>query len=86
MILQDFALFCEGEQAGIPMLRALLISGRVGIDENSLVMHPRYLKQQMRTIWRLPWWFHVEERIFTEMNKSGVLSSVNIVHGMRYAR
>ena len=30
-----------------------------------LAMHSKYLKQQMRMIWRLPWWFyggtHIEE-------------------------
>ena len=26
-------------------------------------MHSRYTKQQMRMIWRLPWWFYAWEHI-----------------------
>ena len=46
---------------------------------DDLAVHSRYLKQQRRMIWRLPWWLYVGEQILTKMKKSGVLASVNIV-------
>ena len=36
-------------------------------------MSSRYLKQQMKMIWRLRWWFYVGAHIFTKLKKSGVL-------------
>ena len=33
---------------------------------DGLAMHSKYLKQQMKMIWKLPWWFYVEERILTK--------------------
>ena len=41
-------------------------------------MHSKYLKQQMKMIWKLPWWFYVEERILRKTKKSGVLAPVHI--------
>ena len=46
---------------------------------NDLAMHSRYLKQQMKMIWRLPWWFYMEEHILTKTKKSGVLAPVHIL-------
>ena len=46
---------------------------------DDLAVHSRYPKQQMKMIWRLPWWFYVGEHILTKMKKSGVLASVHIV-------
>ena len=44
---------------------------------DDLAMSSRYLKQQMKMIWRLPWWFYVGEHILTKMKKSGVLAPVH---------
>ena len=30
----------------------------------------------MKMIWKLPWWFYVEERILRKTKKSGVLTPV----------
>ena len=35
-------------------------NGRQITDD--LVMHSRYLKQHMKTVCRLPWWFYVGEQ------------------------
>ena len=40
-----------------------------------LAMHSKYLKQQMKMIWRLPWWFYVEERILRKTKKRPVKST-----------
>ena len=37
-----------------------------------MIWHSKYLKQQMKMIWKLPWWFYVEERILRKTNKSGL--------------
>ena len=39
-----------------------------------LAMNSKYLEQQMKMIWKLPWWFYVEERILRKTKKSGVLA------------
>ena len=44
---------------------------------DDLAMSSRYLKQQMKMIWMLQWWFHVEEHILTKLKKSGVLAPVH---------
>ena len=36
-----------------------------------------YLKQQMKIIWRLQWWFYVGKHILTKLKKSGVLAPVH---------
>ena len=43
-------------------------------------MHSKYLKQQMKMIWRLPGWFYVEERILRKTKKSEVSLSLKLVY------
>ena len=44
-----------------------------------LAVHSKYLKQQMKMIWKLPWLFYMEERILRKMKKSGVLAPAHIL-------
>ena len=43
----------------------LIETGRVGMDRHDWFgnEYPNTLEQQMKMIWKLPWWFYVEERI-----------------------
>ena len=51
---------------------------------DDLVMSSRYLKQQMKKIWRLRWWFYVGENIDkTEAERS---ARAGTYFGMRDAR
>ena len=45
---------------------------------DDLAMNSKYLEQQMKMIWKLPWWFYVEERILRKTKKSGVLAPAHI--------
>ena len=49
---------------------------------DDLAVHSRYLKQQMKMIWKLPWWFYMGEHMLTKMKKSEVLASAHYC-GMR---
>ena len=44
---------------------------------DDLAMSSRYLNQQMKTIWRLRWWFYVGEHILTKLKQGGVLAPVH---------
>ena len=44
---------------------------------DDLAMHSKYLKQQMKMILSLPWWFYVEERI---MRKTKKIGRVNLLY------
>ena len=46
---------------------------------DGLAKHSRYLKQQMKMIWKLQWWFYVKERKLRETKKSGVVAQVHIL-------
>ena len=46
---------------------------------DGLAMNSKYLELQMKMIWKLPWWFYVEERILRKTKKSGVLALAHIL-------
>ena len=55
-------------------MKALIKAGRIGMDYvDDFAVDSRYSKQQMKMIWRLPWWLYVGEHILKKMKKSGVL-------------